>query len=104
MLGSGQLEKAGQVKIKVKTSLIIFSGIEGIVRKEFLFAGQTVNSAYYCEVLLRLCENVRRLRPELWRQKNWMLHLDNTPSHTSFFTSDFLTIVVPRTTYFFLFP
>jgi hypothetical protein len=28
---------------------------------------------------------VRRFRPELWRQKNWQLHHDNTPPHTSFF-------------------
>jgi hypothetical protein len=28
-----------------------------------------------------LRENERRLRPELWRQKNWLLHLDNAVSH-----------------------
>jgi hypothetical protein len=36
--------------------------------------------------LRRLRENARRLRPELWQQKNWLLHQDNAPSHTSFFT------------------
>jgi histone-lysine N-methyltransferase SETMAR len=50
-----------------------------------------VNSAYYCDVLRRLRGNVRRLQPELWWQKNWLLHQDNTPSHTSFFTREFLT-------------
>jgi hypothetical protein len=50
--------------------------IKGNVHKEFVLAGQTVNSAYYCDVLRRLRENVRRLRPELWRQKNWFLHHD----------------------------
>jgi hypothetical protein len=35
------------------------------------------------------CENVRRLRPDLWRQKNWLLHHDNASSHISFFTRDF---------------
>jgi hypothetical protein len=34
---------------------------------------------------------VRRLRPELWRQKNWLLHQDNSPYHTSFFTREFLS-------------
>jgi hypothetical protein len=34
-------------------------------------------------------ENVRRLRPELWRQNNWLLHHDNASSHTSFFTREF---------------
>jgi hypothetical protein len=61
--------------------LIIFFGIKGTDHKEFVLAGQTVNSAYYCEVLRRLRANVRRLRPELWRQKNWLLHHDNSVSH-----------------------
>jgi hypothetical protein len=35
--------------------------LEGIEHKEFDLAGQTVNSAYYCDVLRRVRENVRRL-------------------------------------------
>jgi hypothetical protein len=61
-------------------------------------------------------EHVRRLRPELWRQKNWLLHHDNAPSHTFFFTKEFFTknniTVVPHSPYshdlgpcdFYLFP
>jgi hypothetical protein len=45
MFGSGQTEKARQVKIKVKSMLIIFFDIKGIVHKKFFLAGQTVNSA-----------------------------------------------------------
>jgi histone-lysine N-methyltransferase SETMAR len=71
--------------------LIIFFDIKMIVHKEFVLAGQTVNSGYYCDVLRRLLENMRRLRPELWQQKNWLLHHDNTPSHVSFFTRGFFT-------------
>jgi hypothetical protein len=52
---------------KVKSMLIIFFDIKGIVHKEVILAGQTVNSAYYCDVLRRLSENVRRFCPELWR-------------------------------------
>jgi hypothetical protein len=33
--------------------------------KEFIVAGQTVNFAYYCNVLQQLHENVRRLRLKL---------------------------------------
>jgi hypothetical protein len=47
MLGSGQTEMARQVKSKVKSMLIIFFDIEGIVHKEFPMVVQTVNSAYY---------------------------------------------------------
>jgi hypothetical protein len=55
-----------QVKSKVKSMLIIFFHIKGIVREVLIQAGQTVNSAHYCVVLRRLHENVRRLRHELW--------------------------------------
>jgi hypothetical protein len=81
-----------QVKIKIKSMHIIFFDIKRIVHKEYVLAGQTVNSAYYCDALRRLRENVRRIRSELWRQKNWLLHHDNAPSHTSFFTGEFFTI------------
>jgi hypothetical protein len=40
-------------------------------------------------VLWQLHENIQGLRPELWQQKYWMLHNDNTSSHTSFFTREF---------------
>jgi hypothetical protein len=46
--------------------------------------------------------------PELWRQKNWMLHHSNAPSHTSFFTRECLTknnvSVASHPSYFSLFP
>jgi hypothetical protein len=66
--------------------LIIFFKVKGAAHKEFVLAGQTVKSAYYCDVLRRLRENERRLRPELWPQKNWLLHHDNELSHTFFST------------------
>jgi transposase len=61
------------------------------------------NSAYYCDVLRQLRENMQRLHPKLWRQKNWLLHHDNAPSHTSSSTWEFLTknnmTVVPHPPY-----
>jgi hypothetical protein len=81
------------MKNKVKSMLINFFDIKETVHKEFGLAGQAVSSAYYCEVLQQLHENVQRLRPELWRQKDSLLHRDNAPSHTSCFTREFLTKV-----------
>jgi hypothetical protein len=75
-------EKATQLKSKVNSILIILFD-KGTVSKEFVLEGQTVDSAYYWDVLRRLRENMWRLRPELRRQKNWLLH-DNGPYHTSF--------------------
>jgi hypothetical protein len=48
--------------------LIIFFDIKRTVHNEFTLKGQTVNSAYYCDILRRLRENVRRLLRELWQQ------------------------------------
>jgi hypothetical protein len=67
--------------------LIIFFDIKEIVHKEFVLVDRTANPAYYYGDR----ENVRRLRPELWRQKNWVLYHHNTPSHTSFLPWIFLT-------------
>jgi hypothetical protein len=103
MLGSGQTKQyARQVKNKFKSMLIIFFYINGIVHKEFVPTDQRVNFAD----LRRLRENVRRLRHELWRQKN-LLFLCNAPFQTSFFVWEFLTksntSVVPHLPYFFPF-
>jgi hypothetical protein len=77
-----------QEKSKVK-SIFIFFDIKRIIHKEFGIAGQTVSFTYYCEFLQRLCENVLRLHPKLSRRKNWPLHYNNAPSHTSSFTREF---------------
>jgi hypothetical protein len=77
-------KKARHVKSKVKSMLIILFDIKGIVHKELVLAGQTVNSGYCCDILRRLLTNVRRLRPELWRQENWLLHYNNAPFNFSF--------------------
>jgi hypothetical protein len=38
-------KKAGQAKSKIKSMLIMFFDSKGIFHKEFVLAGQTVNSA-----------------------------------------------------------
>jgi hypothetical protein len=44
-------KKARQVRIKVKSMLIILFDIKGIVHKEFILAGQTVSYADCCNIL-----------------------------------------------------
>jgi hypothetical protein len=58
----GRPKKARKVKTEVKSMLIIFFGIKGIAYKEVVQASHAANSTYYCDVLRRLRENVRRLR------------------------------------------
>jgi hypothetical protein len=84
-----------KTKSKVRKMLISLFDIKRIVHKIFVLEVQTVNSSYYSDILRLLCENVRRLRPELWWQKYWLLHHDTALSHTSSFTKDFF---LPKTT------
>jgi len=46
-------------KSRVKTMLLTFFDIKGIVHCEFVPNGQTVNQVYHLEVLERLHEKVR---------------------------------------------
>jgi hypothetical protein len=75
--------------------LIIFFNIKGIVHKEFILADQTVKLVYYCDVLWRLRGNVRKLRPELWRQNNWLLQHDNAPPDTWNLWSEIIWLPFP---------
>jgi len=87
---SPQPKKARQVKSNVKTMLIAFFDIDGLVHHEYVPRGQTVNKEFYKTVLLRLRDAVRRHRPEKWRSGNWILHHDNAPAHRAVTTSEFL--------------
>jgi hypothetical protein len=75
----------------VKSMLICFFDTEGIMRKEFVPPGQTVNGNFYCDVLRRLRENVWRKRPVKWCNNSWALHHDNAPAHTSLLVLQFFT-------------
>ena len=46
---------------------------------------------FCCEGLRRLRENVRRKRPELWKNGDWLLHHGNAPAYTSLVVREFLT-------------
>jgi hypothetical protein len=71
--------------------LIVSIHIQGSVHKEFVAPGQTVNGKFYCEVLKRLREGIRRERPDKWKKNNWILHHYNAPVHTSLVDRQSLT-------------
>ena len=50
--------------------LICFFDQEEIVHREFVPPGMTVNTDFYCDVLRRVRENVRRKRPQKWQNQN----------------------------------
>jgi hypothetical protein len=68
----------------------------GIVHKEWVPAGQTVNQYYYTEIFERLRKRVVRVHPIT--QKNWILHHNNVsanaaPSVAQFLTSKCITVM-----------
>ena len=101
--GSPRPKKARQVRSNITSMLICFFDQKGIVHKEFVPPGHTVNAAFYVEVLKRLRENMRKKRPDLWRNNTWLLHHDNAPAHAALMTRRFLTdnnmTVVPHPPY-----
>ena len=70
--------------------LICFFDQEGIVHREFVPPGMTVNADFYCDVLRRLHENVRRKSPRKWQNQKLIIHHDNAPAHRCFKVSQFL--------------
>ncbi|UYV71193.1 hypothetical protein LAZ67_8002094 [Cordylochernes scorpioides] len=50
-----------------------------------------------------LREAIRQKRPDLWKNKNWLLHHDNAPAHTSLLVRDLLaknnTLMMPQPPY-----
>jgi histone-lysine N-methyltransferase SETMAR len=65
--------------------------MKGIVHFEFILQGQTVNQAYYMDILKRLREIVCRERPELWLS-DWILHHDSAPVHEALSVKQFLAL------------
>jgi len=78
--------KARMSRSQIKTILICFLDIRGIVHREFIPQGQTVTAVFYIEVLKRLS----RVRPEL-AKNGWILHHDNAPAYTLLKVQQFLT-------------
>ncbi|UYV68238.1 hypothetical protein LAZ67_5003570 [Cordylochernes scorpioides] len=75
----------------------------GVVHHEFLPQSRTVNKEYYLQVMRNLREAIRQKRPDLWKNKNWLLRHDNAPAHTSLLVRAFLaknnTLMMPQPPY-----
>jgi len=73
---------------RVKTMIIVFFDSRGIVHKEFVPPGQTVNHTFYKDVLERLWKRVQRVWTDI--AGDWVLHHDNAPPHTALSIREFL--------------
>jgi len=78
-----------------------FFDIQGIVHKEFVPPGQTVNCKFYCEVLKWLRESIRCKRPDKWKKEKIFSPPWKAPAHTSLGVRQFQTskniTVIPHT-------
>ena len=111
---SPEPKKARMSKSRVKTMLIVFFDVRGIVHFEFVPQRQTLSAAFYLEALKRLKHRVARVRPHI--KDVCKLQHDNAPSHMALEVTNYLTQsqtpMVPQPTYspdlapcdFFLFP
>jgi len=77
-------------KSRVKTMLVIFFDWLGVIHKEFVPEGGTINAAYYKGVMERLLNTVRSVRPGMCECGDWFLLHDNAPSYNAAIVKQFL--------------
>jgi DNA-directed RNA polymerase subunit H (RpoH/RPB5) len=87
--GIPRSKKAPMSKSKVKCMLVCFFDSMGIVHKEWVPAGQTVNQYYYTEILEKLRKRVMHVHPNI--AKNRILHHYIVPAHAVLSVAQFLT-------------
>ncbi|VEN48760.1 unnamed protein product [Callosobruchus maculatus] len=96
-------KKARQVRSNVKALLTVFFDCRCMVHHEFLPQVSTVNKKYYLQAMRNLRGAIRQKRPDLWKNKHWLLHHDNGPAYTSLLVREYLaknnTVMVPQSPY-----
>jgi len=83
------ITKAKKARMSKSKVLVCFFDSMGIVHKEWVPAGQTINQYYYKDILERLRKRDIRVRPNI--ATNWILHHENAPAHAAFSVAQFLT-------------
>ena len=85
-----EAKKNSPRNVKNQVHVDLFLRFQGIIHKEFVPTGQTVDAVFYVGVLKRLVSRIRRIRPEYREEGSWRLLHDNAPSHRSTLTTDYL--------------
>jgi len=70
--------------------LVIFFDWQGVIHKEFVLDGQTINAVYYKGVMERLLDGIRGARPGMCESGDWSLLHDNAPSYNATIVKQFL--------------
>ena len=69
--------------------LVIFFDWQGVIHKEFVPEGETINALHYKGVMERLLKRIRRVRPGMCESGDWFL-LHNAQSHNATIVKQFL--------------
>ena len=75
--------KALRSRSQQKCMLCLFFDARGMVFMEFLDRDERMDSDLYISILKKVREAIRRKRPDLWRDRSFILHQDNAPCHVS---------------------
>ena len=70
--------------------LLIFFDWQGVIHKESVLEGETINPVYYKGVMERLLNRIRCVRPGMCESGDWFLLHDDTPSHNVTIIKQFL--------------
>jgi len=68
---------------------MIFFDWQGVIHKEFVPEGETINAVYYKVVMERLLNRIRRVRPGMCKSGDWFLLHDNAPSNNATIVKQF---------------
>ncbi len=72
-------------KSHIKTMLVVaLFDSRGLIRKEFIPTGQTINANFYKDVVNRLIKRINCIRPALRAFRDWFLQHDNAASVRQF--------------------
>ena len=77
----GSPRKVRLQKSKVATKHITFFDSEGMIHKEFVPEGSTVNGQYYLGMIQRLLARIRRFRAQYKPQGSCLLLHNNAPAY-----------------------
>lgn len=69
--------------------LTLFFDSTGVIHQEFVKQGTTINTDLWIPILRKFRESMRKKRPVLWRDQNWILLMDNAPAHCSNMAADY---------------
>ena len=75
---------------RIKTLMIFFDS-QGVVHKEFIPEGKTVNAEFYAGVIDGLLMHIHRVRPAAFSSQDFFLLHDNAATHKAASVCQFLT-------------